>query len=418
MVNFINNISDDILYYIFQYIPLKKLLEIKLVCHKWNSVVDQMCRCRKSFVVSEELFRGNYSKYPNQEKINDFIKYYLKYYGEFIEQVYFLKPNKNAPTARNVRDFVARHELNEDLLKGIIKYCSKLRIFDLRKHIFDEFSTFELIKMLPQTLEVLKIELCRLDGEGNVDEVFDYLFTRGLNLVEFSVYGSSYGYFELSDLALINLSTVNLQKIDLSAGFSLSITNLNWLNGAVNVTELHLERAEICDNDLQILTSTCRRLQVLTLAYSKNVTNFALLSQLTHLIELTLNGNRDNFDDHSLTEICRGCPNLKSLSLENCRLLTKSSVLCISNLNKLHHLDLCSVPAVDDACLDWICKCCQSLQTLLIKFCKAVTQNGLNFIICNLKNVKTVGCPFTGEELNRSQLIMNNSVVPYRLFPY
>lgn len=396
-------LNDDTLLQIFENIHLKFLLKIRLVCRRLFWIVDRICRKKKRFILCEDVYEGNYPRYSNKEKIARLIEYYFITYGSFVEEFFFLNFNKHSRLERNVKDFVARYELDEFLLENVVKYCPNLRVLDISKQIFDTYSSLAALEKLPQTIEILRIELCRLDEVGNVDETFGKILKTCTNLKEFSLHGSCYSYLELSDKIFEQIQSKNLTILNISGGFSMSITNLKWLKNVKNLIELHVERTDFGDEDLNELVINCFNLESLTLAYAKRVTNFGSLCFLKRLIYLKLDGNRDHFDDQALEKISTNCHNLTYLSLQNCRQLTNSSLISISNLHNLHYLDLCSIPNVDDKTLEWVCNYCINLEILQIKFCSHVTRQGLQFT-AKLLHLSKLGCPFTGEELNRQQL--------------
>jgi len=245
---------------------------------------------------------------------------------------------------------------------------------------------------------VLLLEICRLDesppSENGMTDLMATCFDRLPNLKVFSLWGSCYGYWTISERDFIK-TPLSLTYLDLSQGFTAKIGTLrSWIPSLPNLRQLHLERTSITDEDLRILVQTCQNtLQGLTLAYAKSITDFSPIASFSELKYLRLDGNRDFFNDQALEAICNSCIDLRLLSLENCNCLTAVALKGICTLGNLRHLSLCSVLSMDNDCLARICYRCPRLNSLQLKYCKKLGRCGLVHLpeLCKLKYLGVSG---------------------------
>ncbi|KRX39197.1 F-box/LRR-repeat protein 14 [Trichinella murrelli] len=291
--------------------------------------------------------------------------------------------------------FIASAELTKPLLLDIAFACLHLRCFDLRGYIFRSFSTFNGIQQLPPSLVTFRLEWCRLDHCGPsvhaVDKALISFFESHQLLTTFSLRGSCYGCWVVTEQAFCGQLPRNLCSLDMSRNFTAKLRHLRWTTDCDQLVELHLERPSVEVDDIEVLVSSCPQLQALTLAFASMVRSFKPLAQLSQLSSLCLNGNRQWLTDDALKAICYGCTQLENVSLENCNAITESGLLHLRHLTKLRQLNVSSVRAFTDCCLTTIVERCLMLQYLQIRYCNQLSQSTLTWLADRRPGIKVVG---------------------------
>lgn len=391
--------NDFILSRVFSHLPLSQWLILEAVSSTWYDILARSWRSVKSLSIENDFFDAP-ENYPTKISDRDEteICMVLKKCGPYLTRLHLARVNVRKPFFRNVRRFTARHELSERILSAICQYCTRLKALDLSYHIFPTWASFELLRNVPETIEILLLEICRLDeeapSENGMTELMNTFFGRSTNLRVFSLWGSCYGYWTITERDLLRVPP-SLVYLDLSQGFTAKIGGLrSWIPALISLQQLHLERTSINDDDLRALVETCRgTLQGLTLAYAKSITDFAQISSFSKLRYLRLDGNRDRLIDPALDRICQDCLGLRLLNLENCNSLTANGLRKIANLRQLRHLSVCSILAMNDECLAQICGQCPKLRSLQLKYCRRLTRCGLVCLpeLCKLKYLGVSG---------------------------
>ncbi|GAB1605471.1 S-phase kinase-associated protein 2-like [Argonauta hians] len=99
----------------------------------------------------------------------------------------------------------------------------------------------------------------------------------------------------------------------------------------------------ITDNGLMPITSNCRKLESLNLAWTgleQHSLMYLSLCLPESLLKLNISGFRENLTDEEVTQLVKTCPNLTHLDLSDSSLITEKSVTAISELARLELLSL------------------------------------------------------------------------------
>uniref|UniRef100_A0A914XBT3 F-box domain-containing protein n=1 Tax=Plectus sambesii TaxID=2011161 RepID=A0A914XBT3_9BILA len=291
-----------------------------------------------------------------------------------------------------IQNFSKKRELTAEFIECIAQKCPKLRSFIVRRYLIPSVEALAGLYHLPSCLEVLKIEFCRLDvyspQEGKLAwSIFRSMFEKFTNLRAFSLQGrgSCHGHFIL-DADLLNYLPASMEMLEISAGQSLKVDNLNFVSGFRNLRILAAQRSHIRNEDLKTLAEYCPAIESVDLSYSRSITDFSHLAQMKKLKSLRLDGNRDYFTDCALLQIAMNCLQLTQLSLDSCARLTVESLREIGRCSLLEFLSLWGLSQVTDAVLLSITNGCGMLQYLDIKYCRKITATGLQGLL-KLRNL-------------------------------
>jgi DNA repair protein RAD7 len=86
------------------------------------------------------------------------------------------------------------------------------------------------------------------------------------------------------------------------------------------------------------------------------------------LVDVKLSWLDAAFDDTSVQEMVKGCPNLRRLKLKLCRRISEDAVVAISKIPHLEHLSLLmNQPVSNEVLVDLITKCGPGLRTLSLE---------------------------------------------------
>ncbi|KRX92092.1 F-box/LRR-repeat protein 20 [Trichinella pseudospiralis] len=375
----IDLLDDDALCYIFQRMHLEDWVIGMRVCRRWrflfcNRMWPKVRQLRLEDRVDPRRFRC-----------------ILRQVGNQVANVV----GSSARQGHRAFRFIASAELTKPLLLDIAFSCLNLRCFDLRGYIFRSFSTFNGIQQLPPSLVTFRLEWCRLDHCGPsvhaVDMALLSFFESHRLLTTFSLRGSCYGCWVVTEQAFSGQLPRNLSSLDMSRNFTAKLRHLRWTTSCDRLVELHLERASVQVDDIEVLVSSCPQLNALTLAFASMVYNFKPLAKLSHLSSLCLNGNRQWLTDDALNAICHGCTELEYVSLENCNAITESGLLQLRHLTKLRELNVSSVRAFTDRCLTTIAERCLALEYLQIRYCNQLSAFALTWLAERRPWIKVIG---------------------------
>ncbi|XP_042509010.1 F-box protein At1g47056-like [Macadamia integrifolia] len=173
------------------------------------------------------------------------------------------------------------------------------------------------------------------------------------------------------------------------------------------LVEVHLERLQVSDVGLAAL-SKCSNLEILHLVKTPECTNAGLVSIADHcklLRKLHIDGWKTNrIGDEGLIAIAKRCTNLQELVLIGVNPTSSSLGLLAANCQNLERLALCGSETIGDAEISCIAAKCISLKKLCIKGCP-VSDHGMEALAggCpNLVKVKVKKCRgVTGEGADR-----------------
>lgn len=184
------------------------------------------------------------------------------------------------------------------------------------------------------------------------------------------------------------------------------------------LTEIHLERIQVSDRGLSAVAN-CPDLEILHLVKTPECSNAGLVSVADRcklLRKLHIDGWKTNrIGDEGLAAIARRCPNLQELVLIGVNPTTLSLSLLGSNCQNLERLALCGSETIGDAEVSCIAAKCMSLRKLCIKGCP-VSDVGMEAIVggCpKLVKVKVKKCRGVTNEgaellrLKRASLAIN-----------
>uniref|UniRef100_A0A5S6QY73 F-box domain-containing protein n=1 Tax=Trichuris muris TaxID=70415 RepID=A0A5S6QY73_TRIMR len=390
MTTSIDALNEDVLCRIFEQLPFEDWLSCSSACRRWNTVFVKLLWPKVTCLDLKGHFRQPILQECSQVDAA-LMRKVLRRSGCHVKTV---SAKMISADRRSRRCFTARVEMTKPVLTDIALTCSNLTVLYLSGFVFRSFDCFSCLRSLPPCLTGLFLQWCRLDHYGpsvvSVDSLFKDIMRRYDRLEYLSVRGSCYGCWLMTENAFSECVPAGMKGFDLAENFTAKIRHLRWAPMAPMLVELHLERASINNDDLEILVDCCRSLRVLTIAYSSGVRNFAPLSRLASLRRLALNGNRDHFLDTALGAICRQCSHLESLSLESCSSLSEEGLMALATVGSLRELNVSSVPSFTDNCLEAVCRGCTQLTNLNIKYCQRLTRVGLGCLLL-LKRLSVLG---------------------------
>ncbi|PIA56595.1 hypothetical protein AQUCO_00700738v1 [Aquilegia coerulea] len=146
-----------------------------------------------------------------------------------------------------------------------------------------------------------------------------------------------------------------------------------------SLVEVHLERLQVSDHGLEAI-SNCLSLEILHLVKTPECTNVGLVSiadRCKLLRKLHIDGWKTNrIGDEGLIAIARRCPNLQELVLIGVNPTSLSLGLLAANCQNLERLALCGSETIGDAEISCIAAKCAALRKLCIKGCP-VSDHGM-----------------------------------------
>ncbi|XP_044004946.1 F-box/LRR-repeat protein 4-like [Aphidius gifuensis] len=143
----------------------------------------------------------------------------------------------------------------------------------------------------------------------------------------------------------------NLKHLELhNPGYSMNNTALKKLTELENLECLVLGVAELHKESIIAISNNCKKLKRLEIPGCAIVPSidgnlFSSSSVLDELSKLQclehLNlSQAKSFKDSTITAIANNCKNLKTLELQNCRAITKTALVALTNLENLQKLDV------------------------------------------------------------------------------
>ncbi|KHJ40441.1 hypothetical protein D918_09487 [Trichuris suis] len=386
----IDVLNEDVLCRIFEQLPFEDWLSCSAACRRWNILFNKFLWPTVTCLDLKSHFRQAVLQDCSQLDAL-LMRKVLRRSGRHVKTIC---AKMISAARRSRRCFTARIEMTKPVLMDIALMCSNLTVLYLSGFVFRSFDCFSCLRLLPACLTSISLQWCRLDHYGpsvvSVDSLFKDIMLRYDKLEYLSVRGSCYGCWLMTENAFGMRVPASMKGLDLAENFTAKIRHLQWVSMAPMLVELHLERASINNDDLELLVNSCPSLSALTIAYSSGVRNFTPLSRLLWLRRLALNGNRDHFLDDALNAICRKCVYLESLSLESCSSLSEEGLMVLASVRGLRELNVTSVHSFTDNCLEAICRNCTLLTNLNIKYCQRLTAVGLSCLIL-LKKLSILG---------------------------
>lgn len=396
MSDLTGNFDEFLLLKIFSAVPLKDRVKLESVCKRWRNILLTSYQQIRNLSISELIDEKVYKSANGHQKVESLL---IKF-GGYVSNLKFPSIDSQLTNLQSLKvlQSFAKFEITSEIINCISNHCPKLKSLDLSYHYFPSEVTFSLLANLPSTVELLKLENCRLDNLSLrdvtisdvttiLDQILKKIFLQLPKLQVFSLKGSCYNFLMLTERSIIHLPRT-IRSLDLSNGYSLKISSLTGLDRFDQLSSLHLERTSITDADILII-SRMAQMRHLNLSYSKLVTNFQPLSELHSLEYLHLNGNRNNLLDSHFIAICHGCANLKCLSIESCCSLTDAGLRPLSLLKELVSLSVNSCP-LGDYSLCLIATSCPKIQLLQLKYCRLLTLQSFQHLTL-LKHLTQLG---------------------------
>jgi hypothetical protein len=127
---------------------------------------------------------------------------------------------------------------------------------------------------------------------------------------------------------------------------------------------------------------------------TRNVSTIFKNQSMSKLITLNIH-YCDDFDDTSLTAILANCPQLKSLTVEDCE-LTDYGFQYIGTCKNLQFLDIGACSLITDKSMEYIGAGCPNLSYLNIGHCSQLTNKGVEYICSGCQKLKYLNiqnCP-------------------------
>lgn len=189
----------------------------------------------------------------------------------------------------------------------------------------------------------------------------------------------------------------NLTYLDLGeCDFSVSIASISTLK---NLEHLNISQAKNIDNDaVNEIINSCNKLKHLNLfgcstVLPSTIMNISKLHELEHLnLENLL-----NVDSPSIENITNNCSKLNYLNLKSCKNVADYAVSKLSQLKNLEYLNINFLFNINTQSLSEITNKCRKLKHLDIGFCSNVSESGLKDISkltyiehLNLERVKNI----------------------------
>ena len=145
------------------------------------------------------------------------------------------------------------------------------------------------------------------------------------------------------------------------------------------ITEIDASKSKITDADLEFVAQSCPNLSSLSLAFSYEKLDTGIQSVARHCHNLT-SVNLANWETFRVTDAVvmalAKCPNLSSLNLHGCQLVTNVSVVALAKCPNLSSLNLLGCELVTNTSVVALAKCPQ-LSSLNLSYIEGITDVGV-----------------------------------------
>ena len=192
----------------------------------------------------------------------------------------------------------------------------------------------------------------------------------------------------------ISLHSSNLSDINISSCEGITDEGLSKLaDGCIQLKTIYLEECKITDESIKYLVRKCRNIEVLNLAYCKDITDSAIESLATFCPNIKiLDLSYSKFiSPVLLNHLIRYWPKLHTLHIRG---YSQISVEGFNHPN-LQHLDLSWCKNLVDTSIAKIATGCPMLESVHVTWCAKLTSNAIHTLVRKLPNLRTLnvrGC--------------------------
>lgn len=347
----INDLDDDMIVKIFEYLTLVEKVKIERVCKRWQILALKTWQSQNSLEnwSSFSIFGAGIAL--NNSVLRSLLK-------------------KCAPNLKKIDLSKATHILDFQAMEIITHLCPNLEHADLSGLPVTNVSLQQLAQKCPR-LKVIIVKKCFDAGEKGFWWVLH--LCKDLEYLDASQSMRLTG--QCFHMARPKLRTVILNNCSrlCPQGFSKLATKCQ------NLSDLHLNACtQLTDRALELLCQSLRNLKVFHLdGHFKEITPTGLhhIGRMSSLEELSLKANSAVTDD-VLTAIARGCRKLRWLNVSGC-----------------------FVGGVSDVSLKSVSEC-PRLRTLFISYLDKITDDGVSSMARQgqLEVLEARGCPGLGDK--------------------
>ncbi|GLJ15214.1 hypothetical protein SUGI_0248700 [Cryptomeria japonica] len=205
---------------------------------------------------------------------------------------------------------------------------------------------------------------------------------------------------DLTDVALLAVarSCRHLSSLKIESCHLVTEKSLTMLGpGCPFLQELDLTDCSVNNTGLESL-ARCSELTTLKLGFCPNISDEGIIhigARCSNLQELDLYRST-GVGDAGIAVISNSCPGLKSINLSYCTHVSDDSLKSISQLHKLHNLEIRGCSGISSTGLSAIALGCKRIAELDIKRCYNVDDAGILAIANSCRNLRQVNlsyCP-------------------------
>ncbi|CAB3406941.1 unnamed protein product [Caenorhabditis bovis] len=369
---------DEAWLHVLERLGIQEVIRLRRISPHFSRLCCRFLRMQTSFDLQRDC--------PRAVANPDAISSIMSFFGNSLRHVTL---RVHAPDAKYEAMASSSH-IDTSVIRTICQKSQRLVSIEMDRMILT-LGAIEKFGELPATIERFRISNCLMscsqwDVITIIRRSFDKLLERCHCLRTFEISGRSLNNCRFNlDPQILNRLSDTIENLAISVGSSIRIEDLAFLKRK-KLRSLVLQRSFISASSLQDLVPMADTLVHLDLSYSPNLLDATLVAKLHMLKRLSLSSNRDGIDDEALSRICSSCPLLESLSIDQCSLLTRESLMQLGKLQHLKRLTMSGVSNADDAICYQIAKC-SKLEELDLNFCRKIRKAGLCAILTNLRHL-------------------------------
>ncbi|KAK4751442.1 hypothetical protein SAY87_004924 [Trapa incisa] len=388
-VDYVSNLPDECLAYIFQFLGSRDRKMCSLVCRRWLRIEGQS-RQRLSLYAKSDLIAAVPSLFLRFDAVTKLaLKCDRKCVSISDDALILISLRCQNLTRLKLRSC---RELTDAGMTAFAKTCKSLKKLSCGSCAFGSVGMNAILDNCA-SLEELSVKRLRGLFDGAAAQPIGPGAAAGslkMICLKELYNGQCFGPLIASSK---NLRTLRLFKCygDWDKLFQVISS------GVTGIVEIHLERINVTDAGLSAL-STCSNIEILHLVRTVECTNFGLISiaeRCKLLRKLHIDGGRETrIGDGGLIAVSKHCPNMQELVLIGVDLTKQSLDMLASNCQNLERLALCGSDTVGDEEISCIAAKCIALKKLCIKNCPISDQSmeALASGCPNLVKVKVKKC--------------------------
>ncbi|XP_050207088.1 F-box protein SKIP2 [Mercurialis annua] len=393
--DYTDNIPDECLAYIFQFLSAGDRKNCSSVCRRWD-LVDGRNRHRLSLKAQSEIISYIPSLFTRFDSVTKLALRCDRKSISLNDDAFVMISIR----CRNLERLKLRgcREITDNGMAEFAKNCVKLKKLSCGSCAFGVKGIYEMINHCT-ALDELSIKRLRGGGEnllGGEATTTSFSSLKSICLKEL-VNGQCF------EQLVINAKKLKTLKIIRCLGDWDKVFNIIGKENECLI-EVHLERIQVSDFGLESISKRVN-LEILHIVKTPECSNLGLVSiaeNCKKLRKLHIDGWRTNrIGDEGLIAIAKQCPSLQELVLIGVNATHLSLGVIAANCQKLERLALCGSGIIGDQEIACIAAKCAALKKFCIKGC-AISDVGIEALSwgCpNLVKVKVKKCRAVSNEV-------------------